>query len=128
MTSLHDAHVIKQFAEEFLHITKELESCNIPHNERMEFEKQIASLQAEFEKIQSGGSGSDLKAIEKQLTEYDRAIAKAAIKQAEQEVSKLDQTHAHYQALENIRKEYDAGSLTPSQARHQIKEINREFH
>ncbi|MCH9690310.1 MAG: hypothetical protein K0U10_06635 [Gammaproteobacteria bacterium] len=101
----------------------ELNTSNIPHATRMEIEGTLSGCEEEFKAV-LGGQAS-YKALEENLHNVDMMLALSSVQQAENEVPKAEHTASVFQALENIRKELNGGTLTPVRARHEVKEIMR---
>ncbi len=101
----------------------ELNTSNIPHSLRMELEEKLSGCEEQFKAV-LGGQAS-FKELEKKLNTSDMTLAMAAIQQAENEIPKTEHTSSCFQALENIRHELSEGHLTPSRARHEVKDIMR---
>ncbi|MFN0065405.1 MAG: hypothetical protein ACKVOH_04130 [Chlamydiales bacterium] len=102
----------------------ELNTSIIAHPSRVEFEKRLGEIELEFKGVLNGQA--PIAKLEQKLHKLDVELARAALKQAEAEISKSDLTSAVYQALENIRKSLDDNSITPITARHEIKNIIRK--
>ena len=102
----------------------ELNTVNIPHTVRIALEHQMQEVEDEFKHILSGkGSASKL---QKKLDKIDRELAHAAIKQAENEISKREHESAQFQGLENVLHQFNEKGISPNKARHEVKKIMRK--
>lgn len=103
----------------------ELNTVNIPHNTRILMEKQMQEVEVEFKAVLQG-KGSAAK-LEKKLAKLDFDLAHAAVLQAENEISKTQHEKAPFQGLENVKHGLKDKSLTPLEARHEVKKITRKY-
>lgn len=101
----------------------ELNTANISHILRMELEDKLSGLEEQFKAVMNGHASQ--KELEEQLQIVDYTLAVASIKQAEEELPKAGHHGKAYQALENVKKELESKKITPSYARHEVKEIMR---
>lgn len=116
--------------EDLLHLESEmnnlwgeLNTANISHNLRMELEDKLAGLEEHFKAVMSGHASQ--KEFKEQIKILDYTLAIGAIKQAEQEIPKIDHRGRSFQAIENVKKELESKAITPLAARHEIKDIMR---
>jgi hypothetical protein len=112
---------IVHLEKEINNLWGELNTSNISHSLRMELENKMAGLEEQFKAVMSGHASSE--GLEEQLRVLDYTLAIGAVKQAEQEVSKIE--HKSYHALENVRKGLENKEISPLRARHEVKEIMR---
>lgn len=101
----------------------ELNTSNIPHAVRVALEQALGGCEEQFKAV-LGGQAS-YTALESKLHEIDMTLASATLEHAEYTVPKSAHSGSAFQALENVRKELKAGSITPLRARHEVKEIMR---
>lgn len=101
----------------------ELNTANISHTVRMELEDKLGGLEEHFKAVMSGHASH--KELEEQMRIVDYTLAVGVIKQAEQEIPKIDRRARTFQALENVKKELESKKITPLAARHEVKEIMR---
>lgn len=114
---------VVRLESEINNLWRELNTSNIPHPLRMELEGKLSTCEKDFKAV-LGGQGS-FKELEKTLNTIDQTLALAAIQQAENEIPKAAHTEAAFQGLENVRRDLKEGKLTPSKARHEVKDIMR---
>lgn len=114
---------IVRLESEITNLWRELNTANIPHAVRMELEGKLSSCEKSFKAV-LGGQGS-FKELEKTLQSVDQTLAAAAIQQAENEIPKAAHTEGAFQGLENVRRELKEGKISPSKARHEVKDIMR---
>lgn len=108
------------------HLWGELNTVNLSNKNRTHMENRLAAVEIDFKKVmQKGNYDQDFVS---ELDSIDLALATAAIAQAEQEISKSAHTQSNFQALENVKKELASNKITPSKARHELKEIVRRQH
>ncbi len=101
----------------------ELNTSNIPHSVRKELEEKLSGCEDQFKSVLEGQAS--FQDLEKKLKICDHTLAMAAIQQAENELPKASHTAGCFQSLENIRKELNAGTISPIKARHEVKDIMR---
>lgn len=114
---------ILRIESEINNLWRELNTSNIPNAIRVELEGKLTACEKQFKAV-LGGQGSFAE-LETSAHAIDKALAEAAIKQAENEIPKAAHTEAAFQGLENVRKELKDGTLTPNKARHEVKDIMR---
>jgi hypothetical protein len=68
---------------------------------------------------------SSFQTLETSLRQCDLKLAQGAVKQAENELPKGDPGTSSHLALENVRKQLEAGEITPIRARHEVKQVMR---
>ncbi|MCB1180942.1 MAG: hypothetical protein KDK55_02830 [Chlamydiia bacterium] len=113
-----------QVEKEIHRLVEELRTINIAHQIRMELEQRLNSCFIEVKNV-GEEDVTGLKKIETEINEIDELMAFEAVYQAEQEISKRERHSSEYMGLENIRKDLESDTITPSEARHAIKEIMR---
>jgi|GEM_PF-2017143 diphthamide synthase subunit DPH2 len=122
---IHQSDILRLEAE-LNNLWGELNTCNIPHAMRLDMESKLAGCEEQFKAVLGGtASFSDLQT---NLETCDKALAFAAIQQAEHELSKTELESSRFLALENIRKELSEGNITSVKARHEIKSVMRNIH
>lgn len=108
------------------HLWGELNTVNLSNKSRTMLENRLAAVEIDFKKIMQRGEVATT--FSEELDSLDLDLALAALEQAEQEISKSAHTQSTFQALENIKRELKEKRLTPSKARHELKEIVRRHH
>lgn len=104
-------------------VREELHTSNVPHHLRLELESKLAGCEEQFKSVLDGKkSPQDL---DSELTKIEKELALDAINQAENEISRKDHTGSAFLALEDLKKELDAGTMTPSKILHEVKDIMR---
>lgn len=108
---------------EINNLWRELSTANVPHNVRIALEHQMQEVEDEFKHVVAGKHSASK--LQKRLSKIDRELANAAIKQAENEISKAQHEGAQFQGLENVQRSLNEKGITPNQARHEVKKITR---
>lgn len=114
---------ILRLESEMNNLWGELNTSNIPHSLRMELEKKLSDCEEQFKAVLEGQAST--KQLEETLTSCDINLAEAVIQQAKNEIPKADHASSNYQALENIKRELKEKHLSPTKARHEVKDIMR---
>ena len=115
---------VTRLEREINNLWSELNTVNIPHNVRIMLEHQMQEVEDEFKHVLAGKTSSSK--LQKKLEKIDRELADAAIKQAENEISKAEHESAQFQGLENICRSLKEKGISPNQARHEVKRIIRK--
>ncbi len=121
-TEIQQSDILRLEAE-INNLWGELNTSNVPHAKRKEFEQKLSGCEEEFKAVLGGQTS--IKKLEGTLHSVDTMMAESAIQQAENEIPKAEHTASAFQALENVRKDLAAGNITPIQARHEVKSIMR---
>lgn len=114
---------VTHLEREINNLWSELNTVNIPHAVRVSLEHQMQEIEDEFKHVLSGKSSASK--LQKKVDKVDRELAHAAIKQAENEISKAEHDSAQFQGLENVLHQFNEKGITPNKARHEVKKIMR---
>lgn len=108
------------------HLWGELNTINLSNKNRMNIENQLATIEIDFKKMMDKNTIDQN--FTNELDQIDLLLAYAALTQAEQEISKSASRQNTFHTLENVKKELDMHKISPSKARHAIKEIVRHLY
>lgn len=104
----------------------ELNTSNIPYGRRTELGAALKECLTAFRQAASEKSDQSLSQLTKQAEFIDSALALEAVKQAETEIPRAEHTRAAFLALEKVRSDLQNHLLSPTRARHEVKEIMRK--